>query len=210
MGLIKFFGNVIQIGARNKRSDRDFDLCMMALDKLIKKAEKLNDESLKDTYINRKIDEAYTHKTVKSALWWVNNLPAGTLNFEKLHAKFKHSVENEDKWDKHVTREQQEQFVALSLKDSFDYSQLGYENKAAFVKKMMASYDELLKSKDYNVKSNASPYLTFEFWSYCECKRISEEGKAVDSDVVKQEYDIWFSAAIKLFSKKFGSYSYIH
>lgn len=206
MGLIKIFGKVISIGARDKFSDEDFALENEHFEKEIEKFRKNNvDEELINQQVARQIVAAFEHQSAKSAFWWFEHDSVNSTNVQFLHIKFKRSLESDASHDKVVTREQQEQFVTLTL-PNLDYSVFGCADKSEYAKKIMVSYDAQFKSDDKNIKRNISPFLTFEFWLCCSYKGLVAEGKTIDSEIVAQSYSSWLNTLINKMNSKYGGY----
>ena len=204
MGLIKIFGKVISIGARDKFSDEDFALENEHFEKEIEKYRKNNvDEELINQQVARQIVAAFEHQSAKSAFWWFEHDSVNSSNIQFLHIKYKRSLESDT--DKVVTREQQEKFVTLTL-PNLDYSVFGCTDKSEYAKKIMASYDAQCKSDDKNIKRNISPFLTFEYLLCFGYKGLVAEGKTIDSEIVAQSYSSWFNRFIDKMVSKYGGY----
>lgn len=207
MGLVKIFGKVIQIGDRDLRSNKDFDLCILQIEKDITKAEKTNDKNSKDDLFLRGLAIAFTHQSVRSAFWWLRHIEDNALNYYKLlHIKFKRSLETEyyGKNSKKVHGDNRLAFVSANVKvlgNNFDYSVFG--GRISFIFKILESYDDLLKSDDSMISSNASPFLTFEFWLYREHKRLLAEGRGLFDANVIEEYNTWFTETVNYFNEKY-------
>lgn len=201
MGLVKIFGKLIQIGARDLRSDKDFDLANEHFENEIKlyRERGLDEETiLKEE--NRQMAEAYAHLSVKSAFWWLEHYDSTSIKLKLLHIKFKSSLEHEPYYrcKNNVTRELQEKFVAMTLK-KIDYPIIGFADESACVKKIMESYYKQRQSKDSIIRRNASPFMTFEYWLCCIYKQLLEEGKSLTDESVYQDYLKWFNEYIKYF-----------
>ncbi len=131
-------------------TDEDFDVYLkfnMLNPELKASKEEQGNENLND--LNRKLKEAYKHKSAKSAFWWYENckIKPNTGHMEDtllLHNKFRQSLNS-------VSIEELERFIFLVLPD-IDYKLKGagafkFEGKADCAKDIISEYMKATEKK---------------------------------------------------------------